>query len=79
MYIVESIAISLDCVSKDVTVVSTIGLPVGLTVGSTVGLTVGSKVGSTVGLTVGSTWLCWAINLSKAFDSSDERRNNLVV
>jgi hypothetical protein len=30
-------------------------------------------------LMVGSTWLCWAINLSKAFDSSDERLNELVV
>jgi hypothetical protein len=39
------------------------------------GLTVGSKVG----LTVGSTWLCWAINLSKAFDSSDEKLNKLVL
>ncbi len=32
-----------------------------------------------VGSTVGSTWLCWAINLSKAFDSSDKRLNELVV
>jgi hypothetical protein len=29
-------------------------------------------VGSTVGSAVGSTWLCWAIDLNKAFDSSDE-------
>jgi hypothetical protein len=40
-------------------------------------LTVGSIVGLTVGLTVGRlinyTWPCWAINLSKAFDSPDER------
>ena len=43
------------------------------TVGSTVGSMVGSKVGSKVGLTVGLSWLCWAIDLSKAFDSSDER------
>jgi hypothetical protein len=57
------------------TVVSTIGLMVGSTVSSMVG----SKVGSTVGLTVGSTWLCWAIDLSKAFDSSDERLNELVI
>ncbi len=48
-------------------------------VGSTVGLMVGSKVGSTVGLTVGLTWLCWAIDLSKAFNSSDKRLNELVV
>jgi hypothetical protein len=41
---------------------------VGLMVGSMVGLTVGLKVG----LTVGSTWLCWAIDLSKAYDSSEE-------
>jgi hypothetical protein len=39
----------------------------------------GSSVGLTVGLMVDSTWLCWAINLSKAFDSSDERLNELVV
>ncbi len=55
------------------------GSTVGSMVGSTVGSTVGSKVGLTVGLTVGSTWLCWAINLSEAFDSSDERLNELVV
>ncbi len=48
-------------------------------VGKTVSLTVGSKVGLTVGSMVGSTWLCWAINLSKVFDSSDERLNKLVV
>jgi hypothetical protein len=44
-----------------------------LMVGSTVGSMVGSTVGSMVGLMVGSTWLCWAINLSEVFDSSDER------
>jgi hypothetical protein len=53
----------------------TIGSMFGLTVGSTVGLTFSLTVGSTVGLT----WLSWAINLSKAFDSSDEKLNNLVV
>jgi hypothetical protein len=57
------------------TVVSRIGLPVGSTVSSMAD----SMVGSKVGLMVGSTWLCWAINLSKAFDSSDERLNELVV
>ncbi len=61
------------------TVVLMIGLPVGSMVGSTVGSTVGSKVGSTVGSTVSLTWLCWAINLSEALDSSDERLNDLVV
>jgi hypothetical protein len=35
-------------------------------------------VGLTVGLMVGLTWLCWAINLSKAFDSSDKKLNELV-
>ncbi len=35
--------------------------------------TVVFKAGLMVGLMVSSTWLCWAINLSKAFDSSDER------
>ncbi len=55
--------------------VLTIGWPVGSMVSSTVDSTMGSKVGLTVGLT----WLCWAINLSKAFDSSDKRLNDLVV
>jgi hypothetical protein len=52
-------------------------LTVGLTLGSTVGSMVGSTVGLTAGSTVGSTWLCWAIDLSKAFDSSDERLSRL--
>jgi hypothetical protein len=52
-----------------------IGSTVGLTVGSMVGLTVSLMVGSMVGLT----WLCWAINLSKAFDSSDEKLNKPIV
>ncbi len=46
-------------------------------------LAIGSMVGSTFGLTVGSmvgsTWPCWAINLSKEFDNSDKRLNELVV
>jgi hypothetical protein len=50
---------------------SMIGLMFGLMVGSTVGLT--------FSLTVSLTWLSWAINLSKAFDSSDKKLNNLVV
>jgi hypothetical protein len=54
---------------------SAISLMFGLTVGSTVG----STFSSMVGLTVGSTWLSWAMNLSKAFDSSDKKLNNLVV
>jgi hypothetical protein len=52
---------------------------IGSTFGSTVGSTVGSTFSSTVGSAVGSTWLSWAINLSKAFDSSDEKLNDLVV
>jgi hypothetical protein len=32
-----------------------------------------------VGSMVGLTWLCWAINLSEAFDSSDKKLNELVV
>jgi hypothetical protein len=36
-------------------------------------LMVVSTVGPTVGWTVDSTWLCWAINFIKAFDSSDKR------
>ncbi len=42
------------------------------------GLTVGFTVGLTVGLMARLTWQCWAINLSKAFDSSDKRLNKLV-
>jgi hypothetical protein len=30
-------------------------------------------VGSTVGQLIDSTWLCWAIDLSKTFDRPDER------
>jgi hypothetical protein len=41
--------------------------------------TIGSMFGLTVGSTVGSTWLSWAINLSKAFGSSDEKLNDLAV
>jgi hypothetical protein len=40
---------------------------------STVVSMVGSMVGLTVGLMVNFTWLCWAINLSEAFDSSAKR------
>jgi hypothetical protein len=54
-----------------------------LTICSTFGLMVGSMVGSTfssmVGSTVNLTWLNWAINLSKPFDSSDKKLNNLIV
>jgi hypothetical protein len=61
------------------TVGLTFSLMVGLTVSSTFSLTAGLTVGLTVGLAVGSTWLCWAINLSKAFDSSGKMLNDLVV
>ncbi len=40
---------------------------------STVGSTVGSMLGLMVDHLINSTWSCWAIDLSKAFDSSDER------
>jgi hypothetical protein len=30
-------------------------------------------VGSMVGCLIDSTWPCWAVDLSKAFDSSDEK------
>jgi hypothetical protein len=36
-------------------------------------LMVVSMLGSMVGSTVGPTWLCRAINLSRAFNTSDER------
>jgi hypothetical protein len=58
---------------------STVSSTFSLTVSSTFSLTVGLTVGSPVGSTVSLTWLCWAINLSKAFDSSDQKLNNLVV
>jgi hypothetical protein len=48
------------------------------TVVLTIGLLVDFTVGSTVGSTVGLTWLCWAMDLSKSFDSSDERLNKIV-
>jgi hypothetical protein len=54
-------------------------LMIGSTFGSTVDSMVGSTFSSMVGSTIGSTWLIWAINLSKAFDSSDEKLNNLVI
>jgi hypothetical protein len=54
-------------------------LAIGSMFGSMVGSTVGSTFSSTVSSTVGSTWLSWAINLSKAFDSSDKKLNDLVV
>jgi hypothetical protein len=50
-----------------------------LTIGLMVGLMASLMVGLTVGLTVSLIWLCWAINLSKAFDSSDKKLNKLVV
>jgi hypothetical protein len=48
-------------------------LSIGLMFGLTVGLTVGLTFSSTVGLMAGLTWLSWAINLSKAFNGSDEK------
>ncbi len=79
--VVELIVISSDHVSMSILpnrlrparIVYQLMLTVVSMVGSTVGLTVGSMVGSMVGSTVGSTWLCWAIDLGKAFDSSDKR------
>jgi hypothetical protein len=83
--IIKSIAISLDCVSMSILlnrlqsawIVYQWMSTVGSTVGSMLGSMVGSKVGLMVGSMVGSTLLCWAINLSKAFDSSDERLSRL--
>ncbi len=71
--IVKSIPISLDCVLMSI---SSNRLRSAQTVYQwmlTVVLTVGLMVGLTMGLAVSSTWLCWAIDLSKAFNSSDER------
>jgi hypothetical protein len=44
---------------------------------SAISLTFGLTVSSMVGLTFSLTWRSWAI--SKAFDSSDEKLNDLVV
>jgi hypothetical protein len=44
-----------------------------LMVGLTVGLMLGSTVGSMVGHLIDFSWPCRAIDLSKSFDSSDER------
>jgi hypothetical protein len=67
--VVELIAIILDCLLMSI---STNQLQSAWIVYRWM-TTVVSTVGLTVGSTVGSTWLCWAINLSKVFNSSDER------
>ncbi len=72
--VVKLIAISLDCVSMSISLNQLQSAWIVNQWMSTVVLMV-----STVGSRVGSTWLFWAINLSKAFDSSDERLNKLVV
>jgi hypothetical protein len=69
----QLIAISLDCVSMSILSNRLQSAQIMYRWMSTVVSTVGSTMGLTVGSTVGSTWLCWAIDLSKAFDSSDER------
>ncbi len=66
--VVESIAISSDCVLMSILLNQ---LQSAWIVYQWM-LTVVSMVGSTLGSTVGSTWLCWAIDLSKASDSSGE-------
>ncbi len=63
--VVKLIMISLDCVSMSISSNQLQSSQIVYQWMSTVVLT--------VGLMVGSTWLCWAINLSKAFNSSDKR------
>ncbi len=85
MCVMAAIAIGLDCISIGIVVesIATSLDPVLMIISSNrlqsarimyrwMSMVV-STVGSTVGLMVGSTWLCWAINISKAFNSSDER------
>ncbi len=67
--VVELIPVSLDCVLMSISSNCLQSAWIVYQWMSTVVL----AVGSTMGLAVGSTWLCWAIILSKAFDSSDER------
>jgi hypothetical protein len=71
--IVKSIAISSDHVSKNVDGGLDGGFDSGFKGGFYNRFDGGFNGGLTVGFTVGSTWLCWAIDLSKAFNSSDER------
>jgi hypothetical protein len=67
--VVELIAISSDCVSMSISLNRLQSAWIVYQWMSTVVLMVGSMVGSMVSLTR----LCWAIDLSKAFNSSDKR------
>jgi hypothetical protein len=71
--VVKLIAISSDCVLMNISLNQLQSAQIVYQWMSTVVLTVGLMVGSTVGLTVNSTWLCWAIDLNKAFNSSAKR------
>ncbi len=62
------IAIGLDSISIGIVGSIAIGLD-----HTSIGFDSGLTVGSTVGCSIDSTWLYWAIDLSKAFDSSDKR------
>jgi hypothetical protein len=77
MRVMAAIAIGLDCISIGIVIES-------ITISSDcVSMSISSNQLQsaqivyqwmlTVGLTVDSTWLCWAINLSKAFNSSYKR------
>jgi hypothetical protein len=71
--VVELIAISSNCVLMSTLLNQLQSAWIVYPWVSTVVLMVGSTVGLTVGSTVESTWLCWAIDLSNVFDSSDEK------
>jgi hypothetical protein len=80
MCVMASIAIGLDCISIGI-VVELIAISLdrasmvggGFDGGFNGGPLVGLLVDLTGGSTVRSTWLCWAIDLSEEFNSSDER------
>ncbi len=71
--VVKSFAICMDCVLMNILLNELQSAWIAYQWMSTVVLTVDSMVGLTVGSMVHSTWLCWAIDLSKAFNSSAER------
>ncbi len=70
--VMAAIAISLDYISIGIDSLITIGLDC-ISIGVDGGFDGGLMVGSMVGYSIHSTWPCWTVDLSKVFDSSDER------